>query len=514
VKALDTPTEEPVRKQIIVNSTPNLVRVALLENGALAELHIQRASDEAAAGNIYKGRVLRVLPGMQAAFVDIGLEKAAFLHASDIVTDISASLDVAEDAEDIQYDDGKPVREHLPIEKKVKKGDELVVQMAKEAMGTKGARITSYISLPGKYVVFMPTGSQIGVSKRISDDRERRRLRDIVSSAKHDAGGIIVRTSCQGLPKKDIVDDVKSLAAVWENVLASASKKKAPALVHSDLDVVLRSVRDMLSDSVDEIVLDHKDDYDRTKRFVTDFMPDRAEHVKLFDDLEPVFDRYGVEEQVNRATDPKCWLKSGGYLVIDQGEALTMIDVNTGRFVGKKSQEETVLKTNLEAVDEIVSQLRMRNIGGIIILDLIDMEEPNNRRLVMQKLEHALSFDKARTSILRISELGLVEMTRKRTRENLERLISSPCPYCDGRGRIKSVETVGQEIMRKIQREAAKTRGADRRITVRANRDVIGYLYNDEEDAIRSLQDRVGRGILLKVAEKYHQEQYDVVAAG
>jgi ribonuclease G len=243
-------------------------------------------------------------------------------------------------------------------------------------------------------------------------------------------------------------------------------------------------------------------------------MPDRAEHVKLFSDLEPVFDRYGVEEQVNRATDPKVWLKSGGYLVIDQGEALTMIDVNTGRFVGKRNQEETVFKTNLEAVEEIVSQLRMRNIGGIIILDLIDMEEPNNRRQVMQKLELALSYDKARTSILRISELGLVEMTRKRTRENLERLISSPCPYCDGRGRIKSVETVGQEIMRKIQREAAKAPDADRRITVRANRDVIGYLYNDEEDAIRSLQDRVGRGILLKVAEKYHQEQYDVVARG
>ncbi len=503
-----------MRKQIIVNSTPNLVRVALLENGVLAELHIQRSSDEAAAGNIYKGRVLRVLPGMQAAFVDIGLEKAAFLHASDIVTEISAALDVEENAEDIQYDDGRPVREHLPIEKKVKKGDELVVQMAKEPMGTKGARITSYISLPGKYVVFMPTGSQIGVSKRISDERERRRLRDIVSSAKPESGGIIVRTSCQGLPKQDIVDDVRALVEVWQNIREAGVKKQAPALIHSDLDVVLRSVRDMLTSSVDEIVLDSKDDHERTKRFVHDFMPDRAEHVKLFSDLEPVFDRYGVEEQVNRATDPKVWLKSGGYLVIDQGEALTMIDVNTGRFVGKRNQEETVFKTNLEAVEEIVSQLRMRNIGGIIILDLIDMEEPNNRRQVMQKLELALSYDKARTSILRISELGLVEMTRKRTRENLERLISSPCPYCDGRGRIKSVETVGQEIMRKIQREAAKAPDADRRITVRANRDVIGYLYNDEEDAIRSLQDRVGRGILLKVAEKYHQEQYDVVARG
>jgi ribonuclease G len=269
----------------------------------------------------------------------------------------------------------------------------------------------------------------------------------------------------------------------------------------------------MLSVEVDEIVLDSADDYARTKAFVESFLPAKGRSVKLYEDLEPIFDRYGVEDQVSRATDSKVWLKSGGYLVIDQGEALTMIDVNTGRFVGTtKNQEETVLQTNLEAVLEIVSQLRMRNIGGIIILDLIDMEDAGNRRRVMETLEDALSRDKARTTILRISELGLVEMTRKRTRENLERLISSPCPNCNGRGRIKSVTTIGQEILRKIQREAAKSQSDLRRITVRANRDVIGYLYNDEEDSIRGLQRRTGRAITLKVAEKYHQEQYDVVA--
>jgi ribonuclease G len=495
-----------LRKQIIVNSTQNLVRVALLENGVLAELHLERSSDEAVAGNIYKGRVLRVLPGMQAAFVDIGLDKAGFLHASDVVGNHR------DDDEDAEMEDRAPPSDSAPIEQRVKKGDELIVQMAKEPMGSKGARITSYVSLPGKYVVYTPTGRHLGISRRIGDERERRRLRDIVNAARPAEGGLIVRTSCQGRTREEIADDIRTLQKLWADVRQKASRSPAPALLHSDLDVVLRSVRDMLSQQVDEIVLDSAEDHRRTRGFVEDFMPAKARAVKFYEDLEPIFDRYGVEDQVSRATDAKVWLKSGGYLVIDQGEALTMVDVNTGRFVGSRNQEETVLQTNLEAVVEIVSQLRMRNIGGIIILDLIDMEDAGNRRRVMETLEDALSRDKARTTILRISELGLVEMTRKRTRENLERLVSSPCSYCGGRGRIKSVSTIGQEILRKIQREAARSNGDIRRITVRANRDVIGYLYNDEEDSIRGLQKRTGRSITLKVAEKYHQEQYDVVA--
>ena len=478
----------------------------------MAEIHIERSSDEAATGNIYKGKVLRVLAGMQAAFVDIGLEKAAFLHASDVAGETAVDEDGG--VSEIQYDEGpRGPREHVPIEKRLRRGDELVVQIAKEPMGTKGARITAHVSLPGKYLVYMPTGHQIGVSKRIADDRERRRLREIVTQARPKEGGIIVRTACENLPKKEIVDDIQSLERTWRDVREKATSVKAPALLYSDLDVVLRCVRDMLSDDVDEIVLDSPADCERTRAFVREFMPQLANRVQLYSELEPVFDRFGVEEQITRATEPKVWLKSGGYLVIDQGEALTMIDVNTGRFVGKRSQEETVYKTNLEATLEIVSQLRLRNIGGIIIIDFIDMEEPNNRRMVMQTLEEALARDKARTTILRISELGLVEMTRKRTRENLERLISSPCPYCDGRGRIKSVATVGQEVLRRIQLEAARAGARGERITVRANRDVIGYLFNDEEDSIRVLQDRLGRSITLKVAEKYHQEQYDIVAA-
>jgi ribonuclease G len=499
-----------LRKQIIVNSAQNLVRVALLENGVLAELHLERSTDEAVAGNIYKGRVLRVLPGMQAAFVDIGLDKAGFLHASDV---LGAPPDEDDEDAELAPEDRSPQVEHLPIEKRLRKGDELIVQMAKEPMGSKGARITAYVSLPGKYVVYTPTGRHLGISRRIADERERRRLRDIVNGVRPSEGGFIVRTSCQGRSKGEITDDIRALEKLWNDMKYKGNRTPAPALLHSDLDVVLRSVRDMLSMEVDEIVLDSADDYARTKSFVENFMPVKGRSVKLYEDLEPVFDRYGVEDQVSRATDSKVWLKSGGYLVIDQGEALTMIDVNTGRFVGTtKSQEETVLQTNLEAVLEIVSQLRMRNIGGIIILDFIDMEDAASRRRVMETLEDALSRDKARTTILRISELGLVEMTRKRTRENLERLISSPCPNCNGRGRIKSVTTIGQEILRKIQREAAKSQSDTRRITVRANRDVIGYLYNDEEDAIRGLQRRTGRAITLKVAEKYHQEQYDVVA--
>ena len=497
-----------MRKQIVVNYSPTAVRVALLENGVLAEIHIERSSDEAAAGNIYKGRVLRVLPGMQAAFVDIGLEKAAFLHGSDIVDYDSRD----DDGDEVQYEDGKPPRDNTPIEKKVKKNDELIVQIAKEPMGTKGARITSHVSLPGKYLVYMPSGYQIGVSKRIANDKERRRLRDIVGKAKSGDGGIIVRTSCQGQSKEDITADVKRLTGAWQDIRERGAKTKAPAILHSDLDVVLRSVRDMLSRDVDEIALDSKEDHERTKAFVEDFLPERADRVKYYDSLEPIFDHYGVEEQINRAMDPKVWLKSGGYLVIDQGEALTMVDVNTGRFVGKRSQEETVLQTNLEAVTEIVSQLRMRNIGGIIILDLIDMEDASSRRKVMDLLEADLAKDKARTSILRISELGLVEMTRKRTRENLERLLSTPCSYCNGRGRIKSVATIGHEILRSIQREGLRAKASNKRVMVRANRDVIGYLFNDEDDSIRNLQSKLNVNVTLKVAEKYHQEQYDVVA--
>ena len=500
-----------MRKQIIINSNPNEVRVALLENGILAEVHIERASEEAAAGNIYKGRVLRVLPGMQAAFVDIGLEKAAFLHASDVVTGEPTAVDEA--ADDPGYDNERPMRGNAPIETRLRRGDEVVVQIAKEPMGTKGARITMHVSLPGKYLVYMPFGDLVGVSKRIGDDRERRRLREIISSAQPGAGGIIARTACQNLPKSDIVDDIRGLEQTWRAVQEKAQKANAPALLHADLDLVLRSVRDMLSADVDQIVVDSDADFDRTRDYVAAFIPALAERVERYRETEPIFDRYGVEEQISRAIEPKVWLRSGGYLVIDQGEALTMIDVNTGRYVGKKSQEETVLKTNLEAVEEIVCQLRLRNIGGIIILDLIDMDDAGHRKLVSDTLETALARDKARTSILRISELGLIQMTRKRTRENLERLLSAPCPYCDGRGRVKSVPTIASEILRAIQREVARTPSSRARVTVRANRDVISYLFNDEEDSIRTLQDRLGRGVVLKVAENYHQEQYDVMPA-
>lgn len=514
--AADRPTgaksalrSSPLRKQIIINSTPTEVRVALLENGTLAEVHIARTSEEAAAGNIYKGKVLRVLPGMQAAFVDIGLEKAAFLHASDIPSE--EELQASEDSED--GEEPRASRSHIPIEKKIRRGDEIIAQIAKEPMGTKGARITAHVSLPGKYLVFMPTGNLVGVSKRIGDDRERRRLRDIIHGAKPETGGIIARTSCGGLPKPDIVADVRTIEGVWKKVQDKATNATPPALLHADLDLVLRSVRDMLSPDVDQVVVDKAPDYDRTLGYVTDFMPDLAPRVELYSDLEPIFDRYGVEEQVARATEAKVWLKSGGYLVIDQGEALTMIDVNTGRFVGKRSQEETVLKTNLEAAEEIVCQLRLRNIGGIIILDLIDMDDPNHRKQVSDTLEQALTKDKARTSILRISELGLIQMTRKRTRENLERLLSTPCPYCDGRGRVKSVPTMASEILRAIQREALRSSQAATRVTVRANRDVIAHLFEQEEDAIQVLQQRYERDVTLKVAENYHQEQFDVIAA-
>jgi ribonuclease G len=498
-----------LRKQIIVNINPNEIRVSLLENGILAEVHIERSSEEVAAGNVYKGRVSRVLPGMQAAFIELGLEKAAFLHTSDITPEQAADgdLDLGSDSPP-----QRQRRDYGPIEKKIKKGDELIVQISKEPMGTKGARITSYLSLPGRYAVYLPGSPQVGVSKRIGNDKERRKLRDAVNEVRPADAGVIVRTSAQTIRPADVAKDVKRLASQWEEIKRKAAKTRAPALLHSDLDLVLRCVRDMLSNEIDEIAVDSEPESRRIQEFVSSFMPDLAARVEYFDQLVPIFDHYGVEGQISRATEAKVWLKSGGYLVIDQGEALTMVDVNTGKFVGRKSQEETVLLTNLEAASAVVDQLRLRNIGGIIIIDFIDMEQADSRRQVSERLEKSLSRDKARTSILRISELGLVQMTRKRTRENLERLLSAPCPYCDGRGRIKSIPTMAHEIIRQIQKNAATGGNPQDRITVRASREVISYLYNEEEEAIRMLQRKLDRRVTLKVAEKYHQEQFNIVA--
>jgi len=408
-------------------------------------------------------------------------------------------------------DGGLRLARTTPINEVVKEGQEVIVQVTKDPIGTKGARVSSHISLPGRYVVYMPTVEHVGVSRRIGNDIERRRLREAIDAMKPPQGGLIVRTVAEGLTKKHLKSDVGYLVRLWGEI---AKKKesgvRAPAVLYSELDVVLRTARDMFTDDVEKIVIDDREQYQRLQRFIEMFMPERAAQIELYDKEEPIFDAYGLEDEIARALSRKVPLESGGYLIIDQAEALTAIDVNSGRFVGKgnKDPEDTILQTNLEAVQEIAYQLRFRNIGGLIVLDLIDMEKSGNREKVYRALEQALLADKAKTSINRISELGLVEMTRKRTRESLGRMLNEPCFYCDGTGHLQSRTTIAYEILRQIRRERQSLPGF--KVIVNAHPSVVDVLKTDEREALRESERRYQRQILLVPHKEYHLEQFDL----
>ncbi|MEB2285827.1 MAG: hypothetical protein B6D46_10725 [Polyangiaceae bacterium UTPRO1] len=505
-------------KLILINSTPEETRVAIVENRALAEIHFERARDRGIAGNIYKGKVVRVLPGMQAAFVDIGLAKAGFLHASDfhpggdalpIVdaepperdADTAPPLAAPEDCEASTPADADPALplHHEPIEDRLSRGDEIRVQVAKEPLGSKGPRITSHISLPGRYLVYLPTTNHLGVSRRIEDEEERQRLHDIVLAMKPAGAGFIVRTVCVGLSRSEIQNDMRFLIDLWNRILKRSEDVSAPCRLHYDMDLTLRSIRDLFTPDVEKVVVDRREDHQRILEFVDSFAPVLTSRIELHADDEPLFDRYGIEQAVGRALERRVWLRSGGYIVIDQTEALTTIDVNTGRYVGKHDPEETVLTTNLEAAREIVDQLRLRNIGGIIIVDFIDMANPAHRQRVMDAFDVALKQDKTRSAILKISELGLVEMTRKRTRPSLLQLLTEPCPTCDGRGRVVSVATVAYDAIRRIRQVAAAAPEATR-IVVRASASVTTFLYEEEGSAMDRLEREIGRRITVETA--------------
>jgi ribonuclease G len=530
-----------VKREIAINASALEVRVALLEDNQLAEFYLERNRQVGLAGNIYKGKVTRVLPGMQAAFVDIGLEKAGFLHVSDFQDGISAISNVAEvigeeDVETEPVGDGEfadaemqpadeaeaaasngdgspppqprgrrrgrgrrqqPQRSRLPIEQQLRRGQEIIVQIAKEPMGTKGARLTSSISLPGRHLVFTPTSNHIGVSRRIASAEERARLRADVSELRPPQGGFIVRTACEGVSRREIQRDVAFLTKLWASILRKNESMPPASILYSDLDVALRIVRDMFSSDVDKLWCDDPTTYSRIVQFVQNYMPRLRARVMLHDGSEPLFDRFSIEPQIERALDRKVWLKSGGYLVFDQAEALTAIDVNTGRFVGKRNQDDTVLKTNLEAVEEVVNQLRLRNIGGIIIVDFIDMGRDGDRKKVSDALALALKRDKARTSALKISELGLVQMTRKRTRESLEKLLTDNCPRCEGRRVVKSVPTIAAEVLRGIQREAIR-KSAGEMLIVKLNPEVARYLYDHGAKDLETLEQRLSTKIVLR----------------
>jgi ribonuclease G len=403
------------------------------------------------------------------------------------------------------------ISKSTPIREVVKEGQEIIVQVSKDPIGTKGARCTSHISLPGRYVVYLPTVDHFGVSKRIGSEKERARLREAIEGMRPPTGGLIVRTVAEGLTKKQLKQDVGYLVRLWGEIAKKREGARAPNVLSSELDMVLKTARDLFTDEVEQIVIDDKHQYDRLCRFVEMFAPDRIKDIVYYNENEPIFDAYGIEDEIGRALSRKVPLPSGGYLIIDQAEALTAIDVNTGRFVGKgsKDMEETILKTNLEAVEEIAYQLRFRNIGGLIILDLIDMEKHSNREKVRKRLDELLQKDKAKTTLNRISELGLIEMTRKRTRESLGRMLHEPCFYCDGTGQLQSKETIAFEILREIRRKKADLPGYT--VVVNAHPAVVDVLQSTEKQALADAENRFMRKISLVPQKGYHLEQFDLV---
>jgi len=515
-----------VPRRIVINSTPQEARVALLDDSRLAEIFIERLRERGITGNVYKARVTRVLPGMQAAFVDIGLEKAAFLRAADFYPGpggeslvreyeeengtIETTPEPAASSESIETAEPAPATPRLaPIETVLKKGQEIIVQVVNGPIGTKGARVTSHIAIPGRHLVYMPLTDHVGVSRRIEDPEERARLKAAVEELRPPAAGFIIRTACEGLSKREMQGDVRFLLRLWSRIVKKSESGAAPALLHYDMDLILRSIRDLVTPDVERIYIDSSRDHSRIVEFLEAVMPRFIDRVEHYTEGNPIFERFGIEAQLNRALERRVWLKSGGYIVIDHTEALTAIDVNTGRYVGKTTQEETVLRTNLEAAKIIVEQLRLRNIGGLIIIDFIDMEKAVNRKKVHDALSEAVRKDKARTNILHISDLGLVEMTRKRKGENLLQLLCEPCPTCDGRGMVRSLETLAYEILRRIRREVRSSTRLER-LTVRVPPAVAEFFATTEAATLPALEDELGIKITVKSATDLGEQPYEV----
>lgn len=512
--------------ELIINADFFETRVALLENGQVAELYVERNSDRGIGGNMYRGRVVRVLPGMQAAFVDINMDKAAFLYVSDIhhpagdIEQLLTSCDV-EDKEEKPEEKGESdeqgpqevlgyQRNHvdIPIEDRLQEGQEILVQVAKEPIGHKGPRVTTHITLPGRHLVFMPTMDHVGVSRRIENEKERKRLRDIMAGMKPPSCGFIVRTAAEDAEPEKLSVEVDFLLKLWQNIQQRCETAPVPSLVYQELDITLRAVRDLFTKEVDRLVIDSENEYRKVLNFIETFLPSLQNSVELYEGEEPIFDHYGVEMEVQRALSKKIWLKSGGYIVIEMTEALTAIDVNTGRYVGKRNLEETILKTNLEAVKEIACQLRLRNIGGIIIIDFIDMEKENNREKVFNALKEAMRRDKSKTNILHMSELGLIQMTRKRTRECIGQVLCEPCFYCEGEGYLKSKQTVCYEILREMEREKREYFG--RNVQVLVHPEVAARFYDDERSSLERMEERLHARIFVNGEPGFHLEQYEI----
>ena len=486
-------------EEILINVTPSETRVAVVENGILQEVMIERSSRRGYVGNLYKGKVSRVLPGMQAAFVDIGLDRAAFLHASDITWR-------PDDAESVSNGAQQPRISDL-----VSEGREILVQVIKDPIGSKGARLTTNISIPSRFLVFMPHSTQVGVSIRIEDEEERTRLKTLVfdAMAERGNGGFIVRTNAEGVDQFAIRADLSYLAKLWERIQEKSASANAPCCVYDDLALDMRALRDLMNAEVDRVRIDSEESHQRVVSFARQFIPQWAGRVELFSDDRPIFDLFGVEDDIQNALKRHVPLKSGGHLVVDQTEAMTTVDVNTGGYVGHRNLEETIFKTNLEAAQAIARQLRLRNLGGIIIIDFIDMVEEEHKEQVLRTLDKAMAKDHAKTFISAISSLGLVEMTRKRTTESLERVLCEPCSVCSGRGYTKTAETVCYEIFREITRSVRQFEANE--LMVLAAPSVVDRILDEESSTVAELEGFIAKTIRFKAEEQYTQEQFDVV---
>jgi len=478
--------------EILMNVTPTETRVAVVENGVLQEIFIERSNHRGLVGNIYKGKVVRVLPGMQAAFVDIGLERAAFIHAAEI-------------------GDGDA---NTPINQLVHEGQALVVQVTKDPIGTKGARLTTQLSIPSRYLVYMPGSVHVGISQKIEETAERDRLKQLVADCMEAEGltgeaGFILRTAAEGVGEDEIVADTQYLRRLWRKLEERIKENKKPSLVYDELPLSLRTIRDLSRPETSKILIDSRETCQKIEQFCQQYVPEVAEKIGSYPGPRPIFELYSVEDEIQRALERKVPLKSGGYLVIDQTEAMTTIDVNTGGFVGRRNLEETIFKTNLEAATAIGRQVRLRNLGGIIILDFIDMADPEHQRQVLRMLEKVLEKDHTKTKISGVSELGLVEMTRKRTRESLEHMLMESCTACDGRGVVKTPETVCYEIFREILREERAYEGGT--YLVLANQQVVDRLLDEDSHGLADLEAFIGKAIKLQVEYQYTQDQYDII---
>ena len=494
--------------EILVNAAPRETRAAVIENGALQEVFIERPSRRGLVSNLYKGRVSRVLPGMQAAFLDIGLARTAFLHVADILGPPNGART-----------EGVEALRETDIRTLVREGDELLVQVVKDPLGTKGARLSTQVSLPSRFLVYMPRGSKVGVSARIDSETERARLRDLIGSLAREqlghngagSGGYIVRTAAMGADLPALHADMLYLERLWAHVREQSLVAAAGTLVHEDLPLSTRVLRDELGLKVRRVLVDSPAEYQRMLDFTRAFMPEFADRIELHAGPLPLFDLHGVEAEISRALDHKVQLKSGGYVVIQQTEAMTTVDVNTGGYVGYRNLEETIFRTNLEAAVAIARQLRVRNLGGIIIIDFIDMQDDEHRRALLAALETALASDRSQTHIANISPLGLVEMTRKRTRESLEHLLCGPCPACAGRGVVRTAETVCHEVFRELMRQSRQFQSQE--LLVLAHQDVVDRLLEEEAPVLAELEIQLGRPIRLQAEPLYGIDQYDVVLA-